>query len=405
MSRRIAVGNHGPVTTAPTTSGRWVARTRYRRIDGNVRARQATADTATAAEQALRRKLATSPNRPDVRLTGNSTICHLAAVWLETLRVRGKVTVETQAYYRKGVENLILAADGIGGYRITELRPIDISQFYTRMGASAGADGSLRRTPSRPVWAHKVLTQVLAHAVESGILHHNPARDVPAPGRNAPTLRTLSVEQLHEILNAAAAYDSRPIKSQPRSHRLHDVVTLLMRTGAELSELLALRWCDIDLDTTTPTVAFTGTLKPPSQGRPLRREERAPSRAAFRQVPIDSVSAAILRRLRQHAGTYDPETPVFATRNGTWLAPTNVRREWGQCRKDQSWDWADLTAVRKTVTNLIVDRSAAEAQSVGVPIAAAVLGRSPESISRRYIVEKLTLAPDVTTLIDRALQP
>jgi hypothetical protein len=55
---RSTIGSFGEITTRILPSGRIEARTRYRDWDGRSRIVQATADTAKAAERALKKKLA-----------------------------------------------------------------------------------------------------------------------------------------------------------------------------------------------------------------------------------------------------------------------------------------------------------------------------------------------------------
>lgn len=52
----LTIGSFGDITTRILPSGRFEARTRYRDWDGRSRIVQATADTAKAAERALKEK-------------------------------------------------------------------------------------------------------------------------------------------------------------------------------------------------------------------------------------------------------------------------------------------------------------------------------------------------------------
>lgn len=405
MSRRLNVGEHGVITHSQTGNGHWVARASHRDVDGVVRSRQATGATKTAATSALKDLLTHPPVGVGEYLSGDSTIEQVATAWLEELRIRDEVGTETYDYYRRGIRTLIVPE--IGGHRVSELRPVTIKQFYNNILNTTGPDGQPMRTPSRPVWAHRVLSLMLCYAVEIGAIDHNPVHDIQPPRRNKTETRVLGLELFHEVREAVDAYDQRVEQGPRRSHRLLDVFTILAATGVRVSECLALRWCDVFLETTPATVTISGTLHPPRDGRPLRRKEGTKTAAGMRTIAIPPFAVATLRRLQDHAATDDPNQPVFTTRNGTWVSPANIRREWRECRSGRDWDWVTPQTFRKTVATFIDDHYAhpdiGGTEGAGAPIAAAVLGHSRDSVTRTFYIKKLRRAPDVSAIIQDAL--
>jgi integrase len=66
-----------------------------------------------------------------------------------------------------------------------------------------------------------------------------------------------------------------PVHWVDRSRHLPAFIELLAATGARPNEVLALRWCDVDLLADPPTVTIAGTLIDHGKvaGRPLHRQD------------------------------------------------------------------------------------------------------------------------------------
>lgn len=374
-------------------------------VDGIVRVREASGATRAAARDALRDLLVGPPDGSGEFLSGESTVAQLASAWLAELRFRDEIGPETYDYYRRGVETLIIP--GLGDQRLCDLRPVAVKQFYNQVLTTVGHGGQTRRTPSRPVWAHKVFALMLRYAVEVGALDVSPVRDLRPPPRRVPEVRVLSVALFHEIRAVVVAFDSRPQYGPARSHRLADVFDLLAASGARIGEILALRWCDVDLEATPATISICGTLLPPRDGLPLRRKEGTKTPAALRKISLPDFATETLRRLKMEAVDAGGLAPVFATRNGTWISPNNVRREWRECRAGHDWEWVTPHTFRKTVATLIdghyCDPETGGTEGAGAPIAAAVLGHSSEAITRAYYIKaRMRRAPDVSAVLEDA---
>ena len=156
------------------------------------------------------------------------------------------------------------------------------------------------------------LRACLATAVREGILRSNPAREVDLPHRpvvrdgDEGPLKVLSTEQLATFLRIV----------HPR-HRLF--FQLLAATGLRISEAIALRWRDVQLDGSSPHVKVRRAIVRGDVGLPKSKYGR-------RDVPI---AFDLVRELRErHSATewHRPDDLVFTSRTGSALMPNNLLR-------------------------------------------------------------------------------
>ncbi len=92
---------------------------------------------------------------------------------------------------------------------------------------------------------------------------------------------------------------------------------------------------------------------------------------------------------------------MFPTRNGTWKAPNNVRRQWRAARKGTGFEWVVPHTFRKTVAT-IVDKEMGE---LGAKAVKENLGHSDEKVGQDYYVAKPLRATDVSSVLHAAFAP
>ena len=112
--------------------------------------------------------------------------------------------------------------------------------------------------------------------------------------------------------------------------------------------------------------------------------------SALHLFPFFAVGMLMARKV---GAASNPLNAIFASRNGTWLSPNNVRRQWRQARAETDLGWVTPHTFRKTVATLI-DREA------DAKTAAAQLGHGSEDVTTTYYIEKAALAPDVSDVSD-----
>ena len=143
--------------------------------------------------------------------------------------------------------------------RITRNQVLDWFDAYSR-SAPGGANRAL-----------ETLRQILDFAIAHGHITINPARDVTL-NRRTPLTRFLSRDELRRLHRAL----DRHARTGTRLARQADIIRLLLFTGCRKSEILTLRWSEVDGDTIALADAKAGPRKVYLNARARRIIERQP---------------------------------------------------------------------------------------------------------------------------------
>ena len=134
---------------------------------------------------------------------------------------------------------------GLGHVKLSKLKAEDIDAFYTRLRSKGGGRRGNGLAPSTIKRTHGVLRRALHQGVRWGWLGANPATAASPPRVLCSDLRPPSPGELGRLLDTAERLNPE----------LATFVVLSAACGARRSELLALRWTDIDLDARVMTIA------------------------------------------------------------------------------------------------------------------------------------------------------
>lgn len=142
----------------------------------------------------------------------------------------------------------------------------------------------------------KILAQILDDAIEDGYLSENPARGKRRRLKAAKPKRTwLELDQVQVLIDAAK--DHRPL------------IATMVLAGLRVSELIGLRWRDVDLV------------------RSRLRVTDSKTDAGHREVDLSPWLRQELIEHSARARFVDASDPVFATRNGTLRNRSNITRQ------------------------------------------------------------------------------
>ncbi|NQT73709.1 MAG: site-specific integrase [Chloroflexi bacterium] len=233
--------------------------------------------------------------------------------WLRDY-VQTNVRPKTAEGYVNKINRHILPE--LGQIPLTDLKPSHIQEFYRLKLESGRVDGEGGLGPSTVNQMHRILSASLRHAVKWGLVGRNVAEAVDPPRipRNEP--HTLDSKDVNTLLEA--------IKGTP----YHPVFHLAIYTGLRRSELLGLRWRDIDLDMATLSIVQTRMQLP--GGKSFFQEPKTSK--GRRQVALSPSSVLMLREYREQqelqsimAGwVITPDSPVFCYEDGSPILPDTI---------------------------------------------------------------------------------
>jgi len=225
--------------------------------------------------------------------SSRTTLKTWAAEWLALLargeasgmRRKGRVTPRTRERYQELLASYVFPT--LGDRPIQKLTPTEIDHLYIALERKLSA-ATVRHV-------HTALKACLATAVRKGVLVNNPAGRADAPRKIDPEIgRALSVEEVTRLLAgfAGTVY--------------HSIVATAVMTGARLSELLALRWSDVNF--TAHTITISRAIERTKEFGTVVKEPK--SWRGKRTIGIDPALTAILKaqhtqHLRLRAGVWE----------------------------------------------------------------------------------------------------
>jgi integrase len=175
----------------------------------------------------------------------------------------------------------------IGGGKLARLTPNAVRKMYQQKVKEGLSPRSVN-------YIHTTLHKALRAAVLDGLIPRNVCDAVKAPQNHRPEVTPFSPTEVKALLDAA------------KSERLYALFVVAIHTGLRRSELLAICWSDVDLDSGKLTVqrslAADGTFNPPkrkvavgpcdSLRRLLRRLESI-VRCSLRKAPAAAVWSSL----------------------------------------------------------------------------------------------------------------
>jgi integrase len=138
----------------------------------------------------------------------------------------------------------------LGTKAVTKLTTADIDALYARLRTKGSRGKALSAATVRRT--HVVVHAALAQAVRWKWLRVNPAAHATPPRVVAPEIVPPAPRDVARLLAVLADLDAP----------LHAYVRLAATSGARRSQIVGLRWCDIDFEAATATFARSVVLGP-----------------------------------------------------------------------------------------------------------------------------------------------
>ena len=199
--------------------------------------------------------------------------------WLDGY-VAMHTTLRTQESYRSIINRHILPS--LGSIPLSQLQPQQIQSYYAQALSSGRTDKKGGLSARSVLYHHRILTEALSHAVKMGILIRNVAELVDPPRVERAKMSTLTPDEVFIFLDAA------------KDTSYYVFFSTLICTGLRRGELLALRWRNLDLDSSTITVVETAYKL--GNGEYIIKEPKTPH--SRRSVSLPPSLVKLLREYR-----------------------------------------------------------------------------------------------------------
>ncbi len=256
------------------------------------------------------------------------------------------LSVETaQAYDIMARKHLIPA---LGNIPLQQLTPARVQAYYTEKLTSGRRDGNGGLSPRTVRHHHLLLHVALESAVRWQVVKRNVADSVGAPKFRPKEMQTFDEEGMLTFLESV------------RDTEYHPVFYTALFTGMRRSELLALRWSDVDLD--LGVISINRSLhhlgdksfvfQPPKTAKSRRQVPLPPSTSIVLRQHRDSQRAA--RLLIDHLVTEN--SLVFCQADGSPLLPHSVSQAWRRLVRRAGFPGIRLHDARHTHATLMLEQ-------------------------------------------------
>lgn len=287
---------------------------------------------------------------------------------LVTLRLDGAPVAQRDKRGRRAAEVLALLRDHPGGAQYGDILTSLGNPGIKALDRLVASGEVLRPARGRYVAAHEceperpkvpgrvsartvvtmliVLSSALDDAVREGLVSRNVARLVKRPGVAHHEMASWTPEQAGQF------------RDQVRDDRLV-ACWLLTLAGLRRSEILGLRWSDVDFEAGTVSIA-QGRVVVAGSGTVTGDPKSKRSRRAL-PMPDDVLTALRAFRLRQAEerlalGSRYPETGLVAVnKDGSPMRPETYSKEFSRQAKDAGVPVIRLHDVRHTAATMLLD--------------------------------------------------
>lgn len=274
---------------------------------------------------------------------GKSTLGEFLGRWLKEY-VRPNLSPRTAEGYEYIIRRHLIPA--LGNIPLTQIKPEHLQKYYSEKLSAGRCDGNGGLSTRTVRHHHVALHTALESAVKWGVLVRNPADAVTPPRCQQTEMHILDEAGVRTLLKAA---EDTPY---------YALFYMALYTGLRRSELLALRWSDVDL--VLCELSVTRTLHHLRDGTFVYR---SPKTAKSRRLVALSPSTALV--LKKHKEQQEAEhilkgVPlkdndlIFCHADGQPFLPNTVTHYWEKLVKRLSLGHIRLHDARHTHASLML---------------------------------------------------
>lgn len=199
--------------------------------------------------------------------------------WLET--IKSKVAPNTYASYRSAIINDVVPYFENFGVSLNDIKPADIQKYYDHL-----SDNGLNNNTI--LHYHAYIRKALQAAFLRELISHNPADKVERPKKEVFIAKTYSVNELNQLLIAA------------KETKIEIPIMLTVFFGLRRSEVLGVRWENIDFDNKTLLISHSASQANIDGSYKLYTTEKLKKKSSYRTLPLlENVESVLLNEKAQ----------------------------------------------------------------------------------------------------------
>lgn len=278
---------------------------------------------------------------------GKTTLAEYLEKWLKEY-VWSNLAPRTAEGYESIVRCHLIPT--LGNLSLSQLKPEHLQKYYSQKLSDGRYNGKGALNQTTVSHHHTCLHRALKMAVRWGLISRNPADAVTPPRLQHSEMRTMNEDELQVLLKIA--------KKTP----YHALFYMALFTGMRRSELLAIRWCDLEL--LLCQVYVTRSLHRLHDGSLIFRQ---PKTAKGRRMISLSPSLAVVLKEYKEKQTLEramlgtvlkDDDLVFSTLEGKPLLPDTISHVWTKIVKRAGLKHFRLHDARHTHASLMLKQGA-----------------------------------------------
>ena len=273
------------------------------------------------------------------------TVREFLTQWFQDY-VKTNARAATAEGYKIIVERHLIPS--LGGIALAQLQPAHIQGYYARALREGRCDGKGGLAARTVVHHHRVLREALSHAVKWGLVGRNVADAVDPLRAVNKEMKALDSAGVLRLLGAARGTVYFPL------------INLATFTGMRRSELLGLRWLDLNLSRGTVSIAQVLHCLPggrivfeqPKTARSKRLVRLSQETTLALRAYRDTVEAD----LEQVGDSISGDRLLFSQINGAPLLPNTVTHAFAKIARRAGLEGFTFHSLRHTHASIMLQQ-------------------------------------------------
>ena len=273
------------------------------------------------------------------------TVREFLTQWFQDY-VKTNARAATAEGYKIIVERHLIPS--LGGIALAQLQPSHIQGYYAKALGEGRCDGKGGLAARTVVHHHRVLREALSHAVKWGLVGRNVADAVDPPRAVNKEMKALDSAGVLRLLDAARGTIYFPL------------INLATFTGMRRSELLGLRWLDLNLS--RGTVSIVQVLHCLPGGRIVFEQPK--TARSKRLVKLSHETTLALRAyrdtveadLKQVGDSISGDRLLFSHINGAPLLPNTVTHAFAKIARRAGLEGFTFHSLRHTHASIMLQQ-------------------------------------------------